>query len=82
MKVEFQRWGNSLVLRVPKALGEEIGAAPGKKAEMTADDGVLVKVQEPRRRRRYSLAKLINGITEENRHPEIGWGPSMGNEAR
>lgn len=82
MKVEFQKWGNSLALRVPKAFAEEIGAAPGKQAEMTADGGVLVvKLKEPRGRRRYSLEKLINGITEENRHPEIDWGPSVGNEA-
>jgi antitoxin MazE len=81
MKVEFQRWGNSLALRVPKAFAEEIGAVEGKPAEMTAENGVLViKVRKPSKRRRYNLENLINGITEENRHPEIEWGPPAGNE--
>ncbi|MGD0331670.1 MAG: AbrB/MazE/SpoVT family DNA-binding domain-containing protein [Xanthobacteraceae bacterium] len=81
MKVEFLRWGNSLALRVPKAFAEEIGAVEGKRAEMTADNGVLVvKVAKPRKRRRYNLEHLINGITEENRQPEIDWGPPVGNE--
>jgi antitoxin MazE len=81
MKVEFLRWGNSLALRVPKAFAEEIGAVEGKPAEMTAENGVLViKVTKPKKRRRYLLEHLINGITEENRHPEIDWGPAVGNE--
>lgn len=82
MKVEFLRWGNSLALRVPKAFAEEIGAVAGRRAEMTAENGVLVvKVSKPKRRRRYDLEHLINGITEENRHTEFDWGPSVGNEA-
>jgi antitoxin MazE len=81
MKVEFQKWGNSLALRVPKAYADEIGAAEGKRAEMTAENGVLViKVTKPRKRRRYNLEQLINAITEENRHPEIDWGTPVGNE--
>lgn len=81
MKVEFLKWGNSLALRVPKAFAEEIGAVEGKSAEMTTEKGVLVvKVAKRRKRRRYNLENLINAITEENRHPEIDWGPAVGNE--
>ena len=42
MKVAFQKWGNSLALRVPKAFADEIGASDGKAAEMTVSDGKLV----------------------------------------
>jgi antitoxin MazE len=81
MQVEFLKWGNSLALRVPKAFAEEVGAAEGKRAEMTVENGVLViKVSKLKKRRRYNLEHLINGITEENRHPEIEWGPPVGNE--
>ena len=81
MKVEFLKWGNSLALRVPKAFAEEVGAVEGKPAEMTVDNGVLViKVAQPKKRRRYNLEKLIDEITENNRHPEIDWGPPVGNE--
>jgi antitoxin MazE len=81
MKIEFLRWGNSLALRVPKAFAEEVGAVEGKRAEMTTENGALViKVAKPKKRRRYNLESLVNGITEENRHAEIGWGRSVGGE--
>lgn len=78
MKVVFQKWGNSLVgLRVPKACADEIGASDGKAAEMTASEG---KLRSPRRKCRYSLGMLVVGITPDNRHEEIHWGPPIGNE--
>jgi antitoxin MazE len=55
MKVAFQKWGNSLALRVPKAFADLIGATDGKVAEMTVSNGKLV-IEIPcskRRKRRY-----------------------------
>jgi antitoxin MazE len=85
MKVAFQKWGNSLALRVPKLVAQEIGAGDGKTAEMSVRDGKLViEVTKPKRRkrrkRRYTLDELVAGITPENRHEEIDWGPPSGNE--
>jgi antitoxin MazE len=73
---------NSLALRVPSAFAKELGATAGKCAEMTVEDGALVvKVGRPKKkRRRYSLEELVAGITKENCHPEIDWGPPVGNE--
>jgi antitoxin MazE len=82
MKVAFQKWGNSLALRVPKVVAQEIGASDGKTAEMSVRDGKLViEVTKPKRRqRRYTLEELVARITPENRHEEIDWGPPVGNE--
>jgi len=82
MKVAFQKWGNSLALRVPKAFAEEIGARDGEAAEMTVRDGKLViEIASPRRRkRRYDLNKLVADITADNRHSEIDWGAPFGRE--
>jgi len=33
-----------------------------------------------RRNLRYSLEELVAGITPENRHGEIDWGPPVGRE--
>lgn len=83
MKVAFQKWGNSLALRVPKAFADEIGASDGKGAEMIVSNGRLVieVTRTRRRKRRYSLNELVAGITPNNRHEEIDWGPPVGNEA-
>ena len=82
MKVEFLKWGNSLALRVPKAFAQEIGAVVGKAANMEVRDGKLVVeiVKPNRRRRRYTLEQLVAGISPENRHRELEWGPPVGNE--
>jgi antitoxin MazE len=81
METEFLKWGNSLALRVPKAFAQEVGATEGKRATMTVENGVLiVRVVKAKKRRRYSLEQLTNGITKENRHSEIDWGPPRGNE--
>jgi antitoxin MazE len=83
MKVAFQKWGNSLALRVPKAFADEIGASDGKAADMTVSNGKLVIeiARTQRRKRRYTLEQLVAGITADNRHEEINWGPPVGNEA-
>jgi antitoxin MazE len=83
MKIEFLKWSNSLALRIPKAFAQEIGASVGKAANMEVRGGKLVvEIAKPkrRRRRRYTLEQLIDGITPENRHHELEWGPSVGNE--
>jgi antitoxin MazE len=82
MKVAFQKWGDSLALRVPKAVADQIGAREGQAAEMTVTNGKLViEVALPKRRkRRDALDELVAGITPDNRHDEIGWGPAVGNE--
>jgi len=77
------KWGNSLALRIPKAFAQEIGASVGKAANMVVRDGKLVvEIAKPklRRRRRYTLEQLVAGISPENRHREIEWGPPVGNE--
>jgi antitoxin component of MazEF toxin-antitoxin module len=40
-----------------------------------------MRVVKSRKRRRFDLEDLINGITDQNRHPETDWGPPVGNEA-
>jgi antitoxin MazE len=81
MKTEFVKWGNSLALRIPATFAKEVGASEGKRAELTVeDDALIIKVARPKRRRRYRLGDLIEGITPENYHSEAEWGPPVGNE--
>jgi antitoxin MazE len=79
MRARVQKWGNSLALRIPKALAELAGLAEGKEVDLAVEDGRLVV--RPRRQPRYTLEELVAQITDENLHGEIGTGPSVGNEA-
>ena len=82
MKIEFAKWGNSLAVRIPAALAQEVGARQGKPAEITVENGALgVKpLARPKRRRGYTLEELLKGMTSENLHPETDWGPPRGKE--
>jgi antitoxin MazE len=46
------------------------------------DGKLVIEITKPKRRkRRYTLDELAAGITPENRHEEIEWGPPVCNEA-
>jgi len=78
MTAKIQKWGNSLALRLPKALADEAGIREGAKVELArTSEGVLVKAKR-RPKPRYRLSDLLAGITPENVHPETDWGPSLG----
>jgi len=78
MKTTVQKWGNSLALRLPKALAEEAKLREGSKVELVGTpEGVLVKA---RRKPRYRLADLLSKVTPENMHAETDWGGSVGRE--
>jgi len=79
MRVQVQKWGNSLALRIPKALAQEAEVRQGTDIELTATRGKLVAV--PVSKRPFTLAQLLAGITEENIHGEVNFGQAAGREA-
>ena len=78
MKVQIQKWGNSLALRIPKAFAVESNVTGGSTVDVSMSNGnIIVKpVSEPE----YTLEALVDGITDLNRHDEIDWGQPVGNE--
>jgi antitoxin MazE len=79
MRVEIKKWGNSLVVRIPNAYAKELGVSEGAPADLRIEGGKLLLdpvVRSPE----YDLDELVAGITEENRHPEVDWGPAVGKE--
>jgi antitoxin MazE len=65
MQARIQKWGNSLAMRIPKAIAQDIGLSEGSKVEIVAKGGVL-KIQPPARkshtRRRIPIKELIKGM--------------------
>ena len=65
MRVTLSQWGNSLGLRLPKAIASALQLAPGSALELRVEDGRLVAqpvVVAP------TLEVLLAGITPANRH--------------
>lgn len=79
MRTKVQKWGNSLVLRIPKAFAVELGLANESPVEITVKDHQLLV--EPVTKPEVTLSQLLAGVTKDNRHAEISVGPATGNEA-
>ena len=76
VETQVKRWGNSLALRIPKPFADEVGLEEDALVELTVVDGALVVAPASE----LSLEKLLEQVTEENRHPEIDSGPAIGKE--
>lgn len=78
MQTQIKKWGNSLALRIPKALAEQIDLVSDHPVELTVVDGRLIV--EPLSQPQESLALLLAKITPENVHDEIETGTAVGSE--
>ncbi|MGE3405104.1 MAG: AbrB/MazE/SpoVT family DNA-binding domain-containing protein [Vicinamibacterales bacterium] len=77
MTTQLARWGNSLAFRLPKSVAMETKLAEGDSVEVSVKDGAIVLTPVARR---LTIEELVKGITPENRHPEVDWGPPVGRE--
>jgi antitoxin MazE len=75
--VRVTRWGNSLAVRIPKPLAEQINITESSEVEVGVADGAVTIRPKARG---YSLEELLDQVTAENRHDEIEWGEPAGKE--
>jgi len=79
MRVQIQKWGNSLALRIPKPFAEEAEVREGTVVNLSLAEGKLVAV--PDVKRRYTLKQLLSKVTKGNLHKEVSFGRAVGREA-
>ena len=79
MQTKVQKRENSLGVRIPRGLAEEVGLGAGTEVSLTAKDGELVL--RPSLPTRLRLPDLVAGITPENIHASIDTGDAVGAEA-
>ena len=79
METRVQKWGNSLALRIPKALADQVGLEEGSAVDLLLEDQRLVIARKTPRR--YSLKSLLAKVTDRNRHGEVDTGGPVGAEA-
>ena len=79
METRIQKWGNSLALRIPKPLADQLGLGDDSRVEVMLRDHELViaPVVEPE----FTLEQLLAGIRPDNLHGEVDTGPAVGREA-
>ena len=75
---KISTWGNSLGVRLPQAILEELGLDDGAIVNVVVDNQkiVLSPIKEA-----YDLEELLKNATPDMQHEELDWGESLGDEA-
>ena len=78
MHTKVTKLGEDFVVHIPREMGEELGLEDGDEVELQIVNGVLRL--HPPDIPFYTREELVAGITPENRHAEVDWGPPVGKE--
>jgi antitoxin MazE len=78
MVTTVKKWGNSMGIRLPKSVVQEVGLTEGATVTIEAKEGQIVIT--PLRRPRYALKDLVGRITTRNRHAAVETGKPVGKE--
>lgn len=79
MTATVQKWGNSLALRLPKTIAQELDLNEGDPVELKLlGDALEVKPT----RQVYRLSELVTEMREKNLHSETHWGSPVRKELR
>ena len=78
MKATIQKWGNSLALRIPKAVAAELGLERDSLVDLTMTKRRLVVV--PSVRPRKPLSVMLAEVSAANLHGEADLGAPIGRE--
>lgn len=79
MVTKIQRWGNSLGLRIPKAVASGAKVQEGTEVTLAVSHGRLIVA--PVRQRAYDLETLLARVTRKNLHAAVDVGERIGREA-
>lgn len=78
MVTTVKKWGNSMGVRLPKNVVQEVQLAEGATVTVEAREGQIVIT--PLRKPRYQLKALVARITARNRHAAVETGKPVGKE--
>jgi antitoxin MazE len=79
MKARIRKWGNSLALRIPRVVADELGLERDSLVDLTMMKKKLVVAPAPKEQPR--LEELLDRVTSANVHPETDFGSPVGREA-
>jgi len=79
VRVQIQKWGNSLALRIPKPFAEEAAVREGTVVDLSLARGKLVAA--PIATSKLTLGQLLRKVTKNNLHTEMNAGVAVGREA-
>jgi antitoxin MazE len=80
MRVQIQKRGDSLALRIPKGLAKKAALREGMVVVVSLAEGRLIV--EPDVKGRVTLRRLLRKVSKHNLHDEVDFGSTAEREAR
>ncbi len=80
MRVQIQKWGNSLALRIPKAFAKETHIENNTVVDLSLDNDHLI-ISPINELEDYSLSAMLSDIDDDNMHEAVDFGLPAGREA-
>jgi antitoxin MazE len=77
MEARVKKWGNSLGIRIPKSIADDIGLKDNCLVELLSNDCQLVIRPKSKA---YTLEELLAQIKRKNIQHETDWGKPVGAE--
>ncbi|ENM0556847.1 type II toxin-antitoxin system antitoxin MazE [Salmonella enterica] len=79
IRSNVKRWGNSPAVRIPASVMQALNLNIDDEIKIELVGGKLI-IEPVTSEMEFSLAQLVNGITDENQHDLIEWGVPVGGE--
>ncbi|MGB7414673.1 MAG: AbrB/MazE/SpoVT family DNA-binding domain-containing protein [Thermosynechococcaceae cyanobacterium] len=71
-------WGNSLGVRLPQSIAQEMGLQPGALVNISMEgEKIVLSPAKPK----YTLKALLKDVTSAQQHSEVDWGDPVGDES-
>jgi antitoxin MazE len=80
MATTVTKWGNSLGVRIPKTIAEQVDLRDGTPVELEASGGVLTIRPVRQRKRRHTLAALLAKAKGPSPHRQFARDAAAGRE--
>jgi antitoxin MazE len=77
MVTAVKRWGNSLGIRIPKAIAQQLNISDGANISINVNNDLIEISKVPQK---MTLKDKLQSITPENLHSEVSTGTPVGNE--
>ncbi len=78
MRITVRKWGNSAAIRIPASILRSTKIGIDEPVEVR-EEGHRIVI-EPLHPRVYDLDQLLDGITRDNLHDPVDFGPEVGKE--
>jgi antitoxin MazE len=77
MRTRVAKWGNSLAVRIPAAVAEEVNLHEGDALVLQSTPDGLTLIRETAE---LTMAEMLAGVTDDNIHEYVDFGPAVGKE--